>query len=69
MFFSLISSLMHLPVTFPLQTVATICMFIAGKVERGTRLDLEQLIIVSNEIIHKKAIAADKRQVTFVSFY
>ncbi|KAL0713830.1 hypothetical protein Bca4012_020808 [Brassica carinata] len=53
---------MHLPVTFPLQTIATVCMFIAGKVERGTRLDLEELIVVSNEIIHKKAIAPDQRQ-------
>lgn len=67
--FSLISSLMHLPVTFPLQTIATVCMFIAGKVERGTRLDLEELIVVSNEIIHKKAIAPDQRQVSLLPWF
>ncbi|CAH8390404.1 unnamed protein product [Eruca vesicaria subsp. sativa] len=43
-------------------TIATICMFIAGKVEKATRLDLKQVIIVSHEIIHKKAIEPDQRE-------
>lgn len=36
-----------------MQTVATVCMFLAGKVEETPR-PLKDVIIVSYEIIHKK---------------
>ena len=36
-----------------MQTIATICMFLAGKVEETPR-PLKDVIIVSYEIIHKK---------------
>lgn len=36
-----------------LQTIATVCMFLAGKVEETPR-PLKDVILVSYEIIHKK---------------
>lgn len=35
------------------QTIATVCMFLAGKVEETPR-PLKDVIVVSYEIIHKK---------------
>lgn len=43
-----------------LQTVATVCMFLAGKVEETPR-PLKDVILVSYEIIHKKDPAAVQR--------
>lgn len=52
----------ELPVTFALQTIATVCMFLAGKVEETPRA-LKDVIIVSYEMIHKKDLAAAQRKV------
>ncbi|KAF5178550.1 Cyclin-t1-5 like [Thalictrum thalictroides] len=43
-----------------LQTIATVCMFLAGKVEETPR-PLKDVILVSYEIIHKKDPAAIQR--------
>lgn len=43
-----------------LQTIATVCMFLAGKVEETPR-PLRDVILVSYEIIHKKDPAASQR--------
>lgn len=43
-----------------LQTIATVCMFLAGKVEETPR-PLKDVILVSYEIIHKKDPAAVQR--------
>lgn len=45
---------------FILQTIATVCMFLAGKVEETPR-PLKDVIIVSYEIIHKKDSTAPQR--------
>ena len=45
---------------FTLQTVATVCMFLAGKVEETPR-PLKDVIVVSYEIMHKKDPAAAQR--------
>lgn len=42
------------------QTIATVCMFLAGKVEETPR-PLRDVILVSYEIIHKKDAAAVQR--------
>ena len=42
------------------QTIATVCMFLAGKVEETPR-PLKDVILVSYEIIHKKDPAAVQR--------
>lgn len=49
-------------VLFPssFQTIATVCMFLAGKVEETPR-PLKDVILVSYEIIHKKDAAAMQR--------
>lgn len=47
-------------VVFFLQTIATVCMFLAGKVEETPR-PLKDVILVSYEIIHKKDAAAVQR--------
>lgn len=54
-----------LPVTFTLQTIATICMLLAGKVEETPR-PLKDVIIHSYEIIHKKVLADAQIKVSFV---
>lgn len=43
-----------------MQTIATVCMFLAGKVEETPR-PLKDVILVSYEIIHKKDPAAVQR--------
>ncbi|MQL98579.1 hypothetical protein Taro_031291 [Colocasia esculenta] len=43
-----------------MQTIATVCMFLAGKVEETPR-SLNNVILVSYEIIHKKDPAASQR--------
>lgn len=43
-----------------LQTIATVCMFLAGKVEETPR-PLKDVILVSYEIMHKKDPAATQR--------
>lgn len=43
-----------------MQTVATVCMFLAGKVEETPR-PLKDVIVVSYEIIHKKDSTAPQR--------
>lgn len=43
-----------------LQTIAAVCMFLAGKVEETPR-PLKDIILVSYEIIHKKDPAAVQR--------
>ncbi|CAH8391738.1 unnamed protein product [Eruca vesicaria subsp. sativa] len=42
-------------------TIAIVCLFLSAKVE-STPVDLKTLIIASNEILHKKVIAAEHRQ-------
>lgn len=54
-----------------LQTVATVCMFLAGKVEETPR-PLKDVILVSYEIIHKKdpaAVQRIKQKVYFAYFF
>jgi len=58
---------MPLPVTFALQTIATVCMLLAGKVEE-TPVTSEDVIIASYERIHKKDLAGAQRKV-FSSFH
>ncbi|CAN7073508.1 unnamed protein product [Brassica oleracea var. botrytis] len=41
--------------------IAAVCMFLSAKVE-STPVDLKTLIITSEEILHKKVIAAEQRQ-------
>ncbi|KAH0942916.1 hypothetical protein HID58_002553, partial [Brassica napus] len=41
--------------------IAAVCMFLSAKVE-STPVDLKTLIITSEEILHKKVIAAEERQ-------
>ncbi|KAF8087021.1 hypothetical protein N665_0602s0004 [Sinapis alba] len=48
-------------------TIAMVCMFISAKVE-STRLDLKTLIVTSNEILHKKVIAAEQRQEVYEQY-
>lgn len=43
-----------------LQTIATVCMFLAGKVEETPR-PLKDVILVSYEIMHKKDPTATQR--------
>jgi len=43
-----------------MQTIATVCMFLAGKVEETPR-PLKDVILLSYEIIHKKDPAAVQR--------
>lgn len=43
-----------------MQIIATVCMFLAGKVEETPR-PIKDVIIVSYEIIHKKDPAASQR--------
>lgn len=43
-----------------MQTIATVCMFLAGKVEETPR-PLKDVIIVSYEIIHTKNPGAAQR--------
>jgi hypothetical protein len=43
-----------------LQTIATVCMFLAGKVEETPR-PLKDVILISYEMIHKKDPAAAQR--------
>jgi cyclin T len=43
-----------------MQTIATVCMFLAGKVEETPR-PLRDVILISYEIIHKKDPAAIQR--------
>lgn len=45
---------------FVTQTIATVCMFLAGKVEETPR-PLKDVIIVSYEIINKKDPAAAQK--------
>ncbi|XP_048602256.1 cyclin-T1-2 isoform X1 [Brassica napus] len=47
--------------TLSLQIIAAVCMFLSAKVE-STPVDLKTLIITSEEILHKKVIAAEQRQ-------
>ncbi|XP_048620801.1 LOW QUALITY PROTEIN: cyclin-T1-2 [Brassica napus] len=47
--------------TLSLQIIAAVCMFLSAKVE-STPVDLKTLIITSEEILHKKVIAAEERQ-------
>lgn len=49
-----------LNLTHVLQIIATVCMFLAGKVEETPR-PLKDVILVSYEIIHKKDPAAVQR--------
>lgn len=54
-----------------LQTIATACMFLAGKVEETPR-PLKDVILVSYEIIHKKdpaAVQKIKQKVLFISVF
>ena len=54
-----------------MQTVATACMFLAGKVEETPR-PLKDVILVSYEIIHKKdpaAIQKIKQKVLFLFLF
>ena len=49
--------------------IATVCMFLAGKVEETPRL-LKDVIMVSYEIIHKKdptAVQRIKQKVSFIA--
>ena len=43
-----------------MQTIATVCMFLAGKVEETPR-PLKDVILLSYEIIHKKDPAVVQR--------
>jgi hypothetical protein len=43
-----------------MQTIATVCMFLAGKVEETPR-PLKDVIMVSYELIHKKDPAAGQK--------
>lgn len=53
--------------TLSLQIIAEVCMFLSAKVE-STPVDLKTLIITSEEILHKKVIAAEERQVFVFRF-
>lgn len=53
---------MPLPVTFALQTIATVCMLLAGKVEE-TPVPLKDVIIASYERMHKNDLAGAQRKV------
>lgn len=57
-------------ISISLQTIATVCMFLAGKVEETPR-PLKDVILVSYEIIHKKdpsAVQRIKQKVPFEFF-
>ena len=54
--------------TLSLQIIAAVCMFLSAKVE-STPVDLKTLIITSEEILHKKVIAAEQRQVFLSDSY
>lgn len=51
-----------------LQTVATVCMFLAGKVEETPR-SLKDVILISYEIIHKKDPDVAQKIKEKVSFF
>lgn len=51
-----------------LQIIATVCMFLAGKVEETPR-PLKDVILVSYEIIHKKDPGAAQRIKQKVFYY
>ena len=58
----------HASLNEHLQTIATVCMFLAGKVEETPR-PLKDVILVSYEIIHKKDPAAAQRIKQKVFYY